>query len=159
MPGQRSASMSLPGRPGRVTRLVLRMPVLLYRLRLGRLLGRRFLLLRHRGRKTGNEHETVLEVIKTSGDEVFVIAGFGPGSNWLSNIRAHPPLCVETGRRRFVPTARFLDQAEAVGVLTEYAGAHRRAADLLGKRLYGGAFDPERLAASTTLVAFRPRAG
>ncbi len=146
-----------PKRPVGLMRVFLGLPVWLYRLRLGRLLGTRFLLLRHRGRKSGAVYENVLEVIKSDGGEVFVISGFGPRSNWLRNIRANPPLLVETGGRRFVPVARFLGQDEASGVLAEYAIQHQRAADVLGKRLYGGEFDPERLAASTAVVAFRPR--
>jgi deazaflavin-dependent oxidoreductase (nitroreductase family) len=155
-PGDGTEVVQLPGRPGPLLRLILRAPVLLYRLRLGRLLGRRFLLLRHRGRKTGAEYENVLEVIKTAGNEVFVVSGWGSRSNWVLNIRANAPLAVETGSRRFVPVARFLEEPEAAAVLAEYATDHRRAADLLGKRLYGGVFDPARLAASTTVVAFRP---
>jgi hypothetical protein len=39
------------------------LPIYLYRLDLGRLLGHRFLLLVHRGRKSGLLRETVLEVL------------------------------------------------------------------------------------------------
>ncbi len=39
--------------PGKVLRLGLRLPIWLYRARLGRLLGERFLLLTHIGRKSG----------------------------------------------------------------------------------------------------------
>ena len=128
----------------------------IYRLRLGRLLGSRFLLLRHRGRRTGAVRETVLEVIGRNGDEVFVISGFGPRSDWLRNIRASPPLLVETGGRSFVPVARFLEVEEAASVLDDYAERNRRAASILGKRLYGGEFDPRRLAEATTVVGLRP---
>ncbi len=46
-------------------RLLARLPIVLYRLRLGWLLGRRFLLLTHTGRKSGTEYATVLEVLCT----------------------------------------------------------------------------------------------
>jgi hypothetical protein len=39
------------------------LPIYLYRLDLGRLLGHRFLLLVHRGRESGLLRETVLEVL------------------------------------------------------------------------------------------------
>ena len=45
------------------------MPIYLYRLDLGRLLGHRFLLLVHRGRKSGLLRETVLEVILSKLDQ------------------------------------------------------------------------------------------
>lgn len=147
----------VPKRPEGLQRLLLKAPVWLYRLRLGRLLGARFVLLRHRGRRSGAVYDTVLEVIGRDDDEVFVVSGFGPGSDWLRNIRAGPALLVETGGHRFVPDARFLDLDEATDVLAAYAADHRRAAAVLGKRLYGGAFDPALLAAATSVVGLRPR--
>jgi deazaflavin-dependent oxidoreductase (nitroreductase family) len=145
-----------PAPPTGATRALLQAPVWLYRLHLGRLLGGRFLLLRHRGRKTGQPHDTVLEVIGRQDDEVFVISGFGPRAAWLLNIQAAPPLLVQTGSRRFVPLARFLDEQQAAAILAEYAGRYPRSAAALGKRLYGGEFSPERLASSTTVVGLRP---
>jgi hypothetical protein len=53
----------LPSRPNRVLGYVLRLPSYLYRLRLGGLLGHRFLLLTHRGRKSGLTRRTPLEVL------------------------------------------------------------------------------------------------
>jgi hypothetical protein len=45
-------------------RALLRLPILLYRLHLGWLLGHRFLLLTHVGRKSGLQRRTVLEVVR-----------------------------------------------------------------------------------------------
>jgi hypothetical protein len=45
-------------------RLAFRLPIYLYRLNLGWLLGHRFLLLVHRGRRSGLRRETVLEVVR-----------------------------------------------------------------------------------------------
>lgn len=42
---------------------LLRIPILLYRVHMGWLLGHRFLLLTHVGRKSGTRHHTVLEVV------------------------------------------------------------------------------------------------
>jgi deazaflavin-dependent oxidoreductase (nitroreductase family) len=147
----------VPKRPHGIQRRLLKAPVWLYRLRLGRLLGGRFLLLRHRGRRTGAVHETVLEVIGREGDELYVISGFGRSSDWLRNIRAAPPLLVETGGRSFVPESRFLATDDAVAVLDDYATRNPRSARVLGNRFYGGAFDPRRLAEATTVVGLRPR--
>lgn len=147
----------MPKRPHGLQRRLLKAPVWLYRLRLGRLLGGRFLLLRHRGRRTGAVHETVLEVIGRTDGELFVVSGFGPRSDWLRNIHATPPLLVETGGRSFVPEARFLATDDAVAVLDDYAARNPRSAQVLGTRFYGGAFDPRRLAEVTTVVGLRPR--
>lgn len=151
------AQPTMPRPPGRALRAVLRAPVWLYRARLGPLLGRRFLLLRHVGRTTGTTYDTVLEVIGRRGDELFVISGFGPGSSWVRNIRASPPVLVVCGRRRFAPSARFLDRAQAQQLLEQYAARNPRAARTLGRRLYGGEFSPTQLAEATVVIGLSPR--
>lgn len=50
-------------RPGKALRFALRLPLYLNRHDLGWMLGHRFLLLVHRGRKTGRARQTVLEVV------------------------------------------------------------------------------------------------
>ena len=52
-----------PSRPNRALALGLRLPSYLYRFRLGGLLGHRFLLLTHRGCKSGLTRRTPLEVL------------------------------------------------------------------------------------------------
>jgi hypothetical protein len=49
--------------PRGLLRLALRLPIWLYRWRLGWLLGDRFLLLTHTGRKSGLPRQVVLEVV------------------------------------------------------------------------------------------------
>jgi hypothetical protein len=51
----------------------------LYRWRLGWLLGHRFLLVVHVGRRTGVRHETVLEVVSFDGvtSDAIVMSGWG----------------------------------------------------------------------------------
>jgi hypothetical protein len=97
----RAASTSVPVRqpapPHGVLRALLSLPVHLYHARLGFLLGHRFLLLVHTGRRTGLSHETVLEVIRydRAAHEAVVAAGWGRRTGWLHNVegrhRLHPP--------------------------------------------------------------------
>ncbi len=54
----------LKSKPSGFLRLAFRLPIYLYRLNLGWLLGHRGLLLIHRGRKSGLLRETVLEVVR-----------------------------------------------------------------------------------------------
>jgi hypothetical protein len=61
---QSPTSASLPPRPRGLVRIAVRLPILLYWLGLGWLLGHRFLLLTHRGRVSGQVRHTVLEVIR-----------------------------------------------------------------------------------------------
>src|SRR5690348_10009358 len=70
--------------PSGVLRLVLRLPIALYRLKLGWLLGQRFVLLHHIGRKSGQVRETVVEVVvhDRASDTYSIVSGWGKRANW-----------------------------------------------------------------------------
>jgi len=51
--------------PKGIFRLLMRIPILLYQVGLGRILGGRFLMLTHIGRNSGIPKRAVLEVIKS----------------------------------------------------------------------------------------------
>ena len=155
-------------RSGPLLRRLLRLPVLLYRCRLGWLLGHRFLLLTHVGRRTGRVHRTVLEVLDYdvgSGTAV-VMAGFGRRSDWYQNLQARPALKVVIGRRAFPPAQRELAEQEAVTVLAGYERRNRLLAPVLRAvlgRLVGWPYDGSeaarrRLVNERPLVAFSPAA-
>lgn len=117
----------------------LRLPILIYRARLGALLGSRFLYLAHRGRHTGMRRETVLEVVRHHWvpPEVVVVAAWGPRSDWYRNLLAGPALEVRIGPRRWRhPEHRFLGATETLQVLRSYQQAHphawKRLAPILG---------------------------
>ena len=148
-------------------RHLLRAPVYLYRLRLGRLLGRRFLLLIHVGRRTGQRRETVLEVLeyRDIGPEAIVLSAFGRNADWLRNIEVGPAPEVIVASRRFIAAHRILDMNEAAAAMRGYEQRNRFAAPiirlvlsrLLGWRYSGSVQDRRRLVAQLPLVAFRPR--
>ena len=71
-----------------------RLPVALYRLRLGWVLGHRFLMLTHHGRRTGNVRRTALEVVRYDPRtrECVVVAAWGEHADWVRNIGASPAL-------------------------------------------------------------------
>lgn len=148
-------------RPRGVTRLAARFPVLAYRLGLGRILGRRFILVRHRGRKTRKLRETVLEVVRYDGErrEWLVVSAWGEHADWYRNICRRPAEEVRTGPERFAPQQRFLPVEERRAELARYAREHPRAARTLGRWLgvpFGGT--PESSAAladAVRMVAFR----
>ena len=66
--------------PTGVGRFFLRLPIWLYKIGLGGLLGNRFLMLHHIGRKTGLVRQAVLEVVRFEKEtDTFIVAvGFGP---------------------------------------------------------------------------------
>jgi deazaflavin-dependent oxidoreductase (nitroreductase family) len=154
-------------RPGPVLRRVLRAPVWLYRARLGWLLGRRFLLLIHTGRRSGRTYRTVLEVVGRPPGECVVMAGFGPNTDWLRNVQAGGGREVVVGRHTFRPAVRLLDVAEAADVLAGYERRNRLAAPvvravlsrLVGWRYTGTDAERRRLVAERPLVALRPADG
>jgi deazaflavin-dependent oxidoreductase (nitroreductase family) len=101
-------------KPNRVLRLAFRLPIYLYRLNLGWLLGHRFLLLVHRGRSSGLLRETVLEVLlhDPATRESVVLSAWGEKADWCRNIELTPALEVQTGGQRYVPEQRFLAPEE-----------------------------------------------
>ena len=154
------------GRPGPVLRRVLKAPAGLYRLRLGWLLGSRFLLLTHVGRRSGREYRTVVEVVGRlpASDEYVAMAGFGHSADWLQNLRAGGGREVVVGRRRFRPAVRELDVDVGARVLAGYERRNRLVAPvvrrvlsrLVGWRYTGTDDQRRRLVAERPLVALRP---
>ncbi|AXB41433.1 nitroreductase family deazaflavin-dependent oxidoreductase [Amycolatopsis albispora] len=124
-------------RPTGLLRTAFRAPVWLYRLRLGWLLGHRFVYLAHRGRRSGLRRETVLEVVDLGTAEVFVVSGYGERADWYRNLLAAPPLEIRLGGHRYrQPPQRFLTRDQIVELLTRYRRQHprtwRRLASALG---------------------------
>jgi deazaflavin-dependent oxidoreductase (nitroreductase family) len=149
--------------PSGGSRLAFRLPIYLYRLDLGRLLGHRFLLLVHRGRRSGLIRETVLEVLlyDPATRESVVLSAWGEKADWYRNIRATPALEVRTGGQRYVPEQRLLAPEENYAVLADYGRRHPLAfrvfARVFGYPLGGTEAARREVARSLRLVAFRPR--
>jgi deazaflavin-dependent oxidoreductase (nitroreductase family) len=149
--------------PTGASRLAFRLPIYLYRLSLGRLLGHRFLLLVHRGRKSGLLREAVLEVLlhDPATKESVVLSAWGEKADWYRNVRATPALEVRTGGERYVPEQRFLVPEENHAVICDYGRRHPLAfrvfARVFGYPLEGTEAARREVARSLCLVAFRPR--
>ncbi len=144
--------------PRGLAALAFRLPIALYRVKLGWLLDSRFLLLRHRGRRSGAIRSTVLEVIHRDRDvgTYYVAAAWGKRAQWYRNILADPHVSVTVGRTNFGGVAIALAPEEGWRVLYEYRRKHGLAMKGL-QRLFGyRAFDD--LAAATPVVEIRPAA-
>jgi deazaflavin-dependent oxidoreductase (nitroreductase family) len=126
-------------KPQGCARLLLRAPVWLYRFGLGWLLGRRFLMVEHRGRRTGKPRYAVLEVVRHDhlADSYVVASGWGRKADWYRNVRLTPEVRVTVGVRRFDARALPLPIAEATRELCEYARAHPAAFRALAGVLLG----------------------
>jgi deazaflavin-dependent oxidoreductase (nitroreductase family) len=155
------------GRLNPLARRLFRAPTWLYRWRCGWLLGHRFLLLIHTGRRSGLRHRTVLEVMayRPDGPEMIVMSGFGPRADWLRNIQANPNPEVMVGSLSFSAAYRVLDIEEAIAVIASYERRNRFAAPvirlvlgrLLGSPYHGSEADHRQAATNLPLIAFRPR--
>ncbi|MCA9897882.1 MAG: nitroreductase family deazaflavin-dependent oxidoreductase [Ardenticatenaceae bacterium] len=112
-----------------------RAPLFLYRIGLGGLLGKRFVLVNHIGRKSGKPRQTVLEVVnhdKTS-NTYFIASGFGKKSDWYLNILAHPQVNIQVGWRKLAVTAVPLTPEQSGQAMVDYARRYPTAAKNLGK--------------------------
>ncbi len=145
--------------PGRIVRLIFRAPILLYRIGLGGLMGKRLLMLTHTGRKSGLPRYAVLEVARhdSSTGTFLVPAAYGRKADWYLNLQQTPEVVVNHRGRRLDVVAETLPVDDAAAEFAVYAAAHPAAAKSLGK-LMGVPFDdPEALAEKVPLVALRPR--
>jgi len=117
----------------------MRFPIWLYRLNLGWLLGERFLLLEHRGRKSGISRQAVIEVVDhdVQKGSYIVAAAWGHQSDWYKNIEAEPHVKIGVGTRRFPAFAKTLSPDDAVPHLNAYATKHPSAFRQLGSLLIG----------------------
>jgi deazaflavin-dependent oxidoreductase (nitroreductase family) len=165
-PASRTRGQNLPwlgSKPTGASRLAFRSPIYLYRLNLGWLLGHRFLLLVHRGRRSGLLRETVLEVLfhdPATGESV-VLSAWGEKADWYRNVEATPALEIRTGGQRYVPEQRFLAPEENHAVISDYGRRHPLAfrvfARVFGYPLDGTESVRREIARSLRLVAFCPR--
>lgn len=100
-----------------------RVPPLLYRLGLGRWIGRRLLVLTTTGRKSGLPRTCGLNYA-VDGDVVYVVSGYGATTDWYRNLVADPRVRVRIGPRSWKATAGTAEGDErrrAVALLKESA--------------------------------------
>ncbi|MFC1466266.1 MAG: nitroreductase family deazaflavin-dependent oxidoreductase [Candidatus Brachytrichaceae bacterium NZ_4S206] len=76
-------------------RALFRLPILLYRLDLGPLVGRSFMILTTTGRKSGLPRRTAIEYHTYRGRK-YVMNGYGMKSDWYRNVLADPRVTVQT---------------------------------------------------------------
>jgi deazaflavin-dependent oxidoreductase (nitroreductase family) len=148
-------------RPSGLLRFLLRAPIPLYRAGLGWLFGHRLLMLAHEGRRTGQLHRTVVEVVSYDArtHESIVTASWGTATQWYRNIQVKEAAEIHAGRQRYAPVQRFLGEDEAREILESHAMAHQLAARFVLRWLGYEWSDEgrERFYRAVRLVGFRPR--
>ncbi len=150
--------------PRGLKRWLLRMPIWLYRFGLGGLLGGRFIMLTHIGRKSGLPRQVVLEVVNhdEATDTYYIASGWGEKSDWLRNVEKTPRVLLHAGRRRFEAIATRLSPEDAAEQLLmynrRYPGSMRALARIMTDQPFtGSADDRRRLAQFVPVVALRRR--
>lgn len=107
------------------SRRLMRIPVAIYRVGLGFLLGQRLVMIEHLGRISHRRRFVVVECIERFDTVIRVASGFGREAQWYRNLAANEVAYLSTGSYRRVPaTPRLLTEAESQLHLREYAVQH-----------------------------------
>jgi deazaflavin-dependent oxidoreductase (nitroreductase family) len=154
--------LGLRRRPGRLALAFMRVPRPLYRRGWGWMLDHTFLLIAHQGRKTGKRRETVAMALayEPGTREAVVFSAWGPNTEWIRNLRAHPALQIRIGHESYVPEQRFLSEHESVAVALEFRRRHPWRTRLFAAILGWGDLSSERamreFVRGRPFVSFRP---
>lgn len=119
------------GSPKGWKRALYRAPILLYRLRLGFLFGKRLIMLEHTGRRSGRLRRAVIEVVVNDPDAVYIAAAWGEKSQWYANVRVNPTVTFFLGAQKHAGTASEVTRSQAEDLMSRYAAAHPVALDKL----------------------------
>jgi deazaflavin-dependent oxidoreductase (nitroreductase family) len=157
--------LGLRRQPGRLFLALMRTPRPLYHRGWGWLLGHTFLLIAHQGRKSGKRRETVAMALSYDPEtrEAVVFSAWGPNTEWIRNLRAHPALQIQIGRETYVPEQHCLSEDEAVAVAIEFRRRHplrlRLFATILGWGDLGSEAAVREFVRTRPFVSFRPTKG
>ncbi len=144
--------------PSTLLKALFKVPVWMYKARLGFVFFGRLIAIVHRGRKSGSRYVSGLELLDRRDGELFVFAVWGTKSDWYRNIEANGVDELWDGTKRTGASFRVVASDEAFGILSKYEKAHKRLVRFFWPRLYPGYdFTDEarrRLADSGVMVAF-----
>ncbi|MEZ5238897.1 MAG: hypothetical protein R2716_08080 [Microthrixaceae bacterium] len=153
------AIIDLSHKPRGWLKWLLRAPTYLYRARLGFLFGNRFLMIEHRGRRSGRLYRTVIEVAgpRRWGVDLHL------GHRALGGLVPEPPAggleAIWIGSPA-PGSVRFPDPAEAAQHMRTYERRHPRTAarlyETMGVSYDGSQADLERMMRGIPMVAFSP---
>jgi deazaflavin-dependent oxidoreductase (nitroreductase family) len=112
-------------RPGTFFKWLFKVPILFYKLDLGWMPGRRFLLLTTTGRKTGRLHSTPLEFIHKAEEDAYRVSpGWGANTDWYKNLLHDPHVMVQVGRRKFAAMAESAPDEESAQFMKSASRRH-----------------------------------
>ena len=80
-----------------IIRTFYRTPILLYRLGLGKVIGKYIMIISTFGRKSGKVRRTPIEYFR-KGDLIYAISGFERDPDWYRNLKANPLVTLQTNQ-------------------------------------------------------------
>ncbi|MCO5974021.1 nitroreductase family deazaflavin-dependent oxidoreductase [Actinoallomurus soli] len=147
--------------PTGLRRRLWRLPIGLYRIGLGPLLGHRVMLLTHTGRVSGRRRQAVIEIVEHDGHGYVAASGFGSRADWYRNVMATPEVTIQVGGRTIPATATPLDTDEGARIMAAYAPRHpaaaRRLCQIMGFAVDGSVEDYREVGRHIPFVRFVPR--
>ncbi|MGN9788743.1 nitroreductase family deazaflavin-dependent oxidoreductase [Nonomuraea sp. ZG12] len=150
-----------PAPPTGLRRRLWRLPIQLYRLGLGPLLGQRIMLLTHLGRVSGRPRQAVIEVVEHDERGWVAASGFGPRADWYQNVMKTPDVTIQVGGRTLPVTATPLPAGEGAELMARYAPRHpaaaRRLSKIMGFEVDGSVGDYREVGRLVPFVRFIPR--
>jgi deazaflavin-dependent oxidoreductase (nitroreductase family) len=110
---------------GPLFKWIFKIPILYYKLGLGRTLEKRFLLLTTTGRKTGKLRLTPLEFEFNPHEDWYRVSpGWGGNTDWYKNVLHNPLVAVQVGRRKFPALAEPVALEEVAKNLRSISRRH-----------------------------------
>ena len=89
------------------------LPLILYRMGLGPLLGGKVMILTTRGRRTGLWRHTPLAYLR-DGDTLYAISNWGERADWYRNLQSSPDATVQIGNWRYAVKGAFVTEPEGL---------------------------------------------
>lgn len=152
-----------PAPPTGLRRRLWRLPIGLYRVGLGPLMGRRIMLLTHVGRASGRQRHAVIEIIEHDERGYVAASGFGSRADWYQNVMKTPDVTIQVGGRTLQVSAIPLRADEGATIMARYAPRHPAAArqlcKIMGFAVDGSVADYREVGRHIPFVRFRPRTG
>ncbi len=121
-------------RPKGLLLLGFRLPVWLYRFRMGWLMGKRMIYFEHIGRTSGIKRRSIVEIIRydQENDVYYVVSGYGEKADWFRNIMKTPKVSAQVANRRFNANVERLSQERALEEFQDYAHRNPKMLKFLG---------------------------
>jgi deazaflavin-dependent oxidoreductase (nitroreductase family) len=108
--------------PNALLRILYRIPVYFYKIGLGWMFGKRFVLFHHIGRKSGKNYQTVVEVVEIEKEtgNVVIVAGYGHQTQWYKNLKQMETTSIQLGYRKFQVNNEMISPGAGADIMARY---------------------------------------